>query len=219
MIKEKPKKSKYNDLKTKAQIIREYLITVFVSMCIAVIFTTSLTIKAREEMLADIFSESSKKTKIDVNYAKQMVAEGHYLDDLQKKNYRVCMHVGELYETIEDYRSAEYAYNLAINKRRNGVLKPYYKMVAVLAAQEKFDEANDIIDSIDDCPTKELLRFKTRSYIVIGDKYYSMGKVLSAAKSYEQAKFYYDKFTKKDKKVEEAIKIRIINSYIKVADF
>lgn len=218
MIKEKPKKSKYSDSKTKAQLIKEYLVTVFVSIFISVIITTVLAVRAREEMLVDLFSENSRRQKMAIEDARQMIAQGQYLDDLQKKSYRVCMHVGELYETIGDYISAEYAYNLAINKRPSSTLKPYYKMVAVLAAQEKFKEANDIIDSIKDCPTKELLRFKTRSYIVIGDKYYSMGKVLSAAKSYEQAKFYYDKFTKKDKKVEEAIQTRIINAYIKVSD-
>ena len=45
----------------------------------------------------------------------------------------------------------------------------------------------------------------------MGDKYYSIGKFLSAAKSYEKAKFYYDKFTRKDPVVESSIKNRIKN--------
>ena len=52
----------------------------------------------------------------------------------------------------------------------------------------------------------------------MGDKYFSIGKPLSAAKSYEKARFYYDKFSKKDKTVEESIENRIINSYQQTAD-
>lgn len=50
-----------------------------------------------------------------------------------------------------------------------------------------------------------------------GDKYYSMGKFLKAAKNYEKAKFYYDRFSKKDKVIDESIKKRIINSYSEAA--
>ena len=52
----------------------------------------------------------------------------------------------------------------------------------------------------------------------IADKYYSLSKFLSAAKTYEKANFYYNKFTKKDSAIDDVIKSRIVNSYIQTAD-
>jgi tetratricopeptide (TPR) repeat protein len=63
-----------------------------------------------------------------------------------------------------------------------------------------------------------LIKFKTRAYIDLGDKYYSVSKFLSAGKAYEKANFYYEKFSKKDKKITESIYTRIVNAYIKAAD-
>ena len=52
----------------------------------------------------------------------------------------------------------------------------------------------------------------------MGDKYYSIGKFLSAAKCYEKADYYYNRFAKRDKTVEKAIDTRAANAYIETAD-
>ena len=84
---------------------------------------------------------------------------------------------------------------------------------------DNFDDAEALLANLKDYTDVALVKMKTRSYIVLGDKYYSIGKFLSAAKSYENAEFYYSKFSKKDKKIVESIKERIINAYIQTADF
>lgn len=127
------------------------------------------------------------------------------------------MNVGNIYETAKDYKNAEIAYKLAVEKSKRGVYTPYAKLARVLIVQEKFEEADDVIRSIPDVKSKDLIKFKTRAYIEMGDKYYSIGKFLSAAKSYEKAKFYYDRFSNRDKKVEESIRERIVNSYVETA--
>ena len=218
MIKEKKKKSKYNKTQTRLQILQGYVRTIICSMLIAAFFTFMLANHARNEMLKDIFAENKSKNLVDKQLALELIANPNTLKDLENKNYSVCYHTGELYETIEDYEKAQIAYELAIQKAKKGNLRPYYKLVEVLAAQEKFEQAFSLIDSIKDFSDKDLIKFKTRSYIVIGDKYYSIGKVLSAAKAYEKADFYYSKFVKRDKEIEKSIKNRIIDSYIQVAD-
>lgn len=218
MIKEKKKISKYNYKKTNSQIIKEYLRTILFSILFAVVITSSLAIHARNEMIKDLYNQANVQKTIDKTHAQELVAKADAIVDLETKKYSVCLHTGEIYEMAGEYEKAQHAYELAVAKAKSGVYKPYYKLICVLVAQEKFDLAFAILDNIQDAENKALIKFKTRSYIVIGDKYYSIGKFLSAAKSYEKAEYYYNMFSKKDKVVEKAIKTRILNSYLNASD-
>lgn len=218
MIKERKKDTKYNFNKSKKRIIIEYVRTVFVSFIVAIFITTGLAIHARNEMIKDIFASQQAQKVLDRKVALEIITQTNLLKDLGKKTYSVCMHAGEIYEIAEDYKGAQAAYELAIQKSKPGQYKPYYKLICVLAAQENFDAAEDVLNNIKDVSDKKLIKFKTRSYLTIGDKYYSIGKFLSAAKTYEKADFYYDKFSKKDPVVEDSINRRIINAYVQVAD-
>ena len=218
MIKEKKKITKYNFEKSKKQIILEYIRTILCSIAVAFIFTTSLAMHARNEMIKNIYANEFEQEKLDKQVALQLITQTDLMSDLNSKKYSVCMHVGELYETAGDYYDAQKAYELAVEKAKPGVFKPYYKLINVLTAQEKFDKADALLDNIKDYTDKDLIKFKTRSYLTIGDKYYSIVKILSAAKNYEKANFYYSKFTKKDKVVLNAITTRIVNAYIQTAD-
>lgn len=218
MIKEKPKKTKYNIKKSKTEILIEYIKTIGCSVLIAIFITTGLAIHARNEMIKNLYERPSEQHLIDRKIAEQIILQSPPLDTLQYKTYQVCMHTGEIYEAVEEYEKAQYAYELAVEKAKPQVYKPYYKLSKVLIAQEKFDKVEQLLDNINDINDKNLIKFKTRTYITMGDKYYSIGKFLSAAKSYEKAQFYYDKFSKKDKIIDQSIKKRIINSYINTAD-
>lgn len=219
MIKEKKKITIYNYKKPLKLVILEYARTAFISLVVAFVFTISLSIHARNEMIKNIYISAESKGKIDRAIAEQFIQSNtDLLNDIKNKNYALCMHIGSLYETIADYPKAQIAYESAVAKSKPGEYKAYYKLICVLIDQEKFDDAKKILSEIEDCPDKKLIKFKTRSYIMAGDKYYSIGKFISAAKCYEQAQFYYNKFKKKDKVVDESISTRIINAYIKAAD-
>lgn len=218
MIKEKKKKSKYNYEKSTSQIIKEYVRTVIVSICIAIIITTSLAINARNEMIKDLYNEASKQIIVNKSQAEEIIAKADAISNLEHKSYAVCMHVGDLYASAGENSKAQHAYEIAITKAKPNILKPYARLIVVLVAQEKFNLADAILENIPDTDNKELIKFKSRSYIVIGDKYYSIGKFLSAAKSFEKAEFYYNKFAKKDKVVTKSIETRIIKSYVQAAD-
>ncbi len=218
MIKEKKKSSKYNFKKSRTQIITEYLRTIGFSVLFAAIFTTCLAMHARNEMIKDISRSPETKQSMDRKLAQQLIQSTDLMKDLPSRTSSVCMHIGELYETAGDYVNAQLAYEFAVKKASPDVYTPAYKLVCVLSAQNKLDEAEKILKSTKDKTTKSLIKFKTRSYIVIGDKYYSNSKFLSAAKNYEKAYFYYNKFSKKDSVVNDSIKFRVVNSYIEVAD-
>ena len=196
----------------------EYARTVFVSILFATIITSFLAIRARSEMIKNLYEDANVRKTMDKQIAQQIIEKSDIMDDLANKNYVICMNVGDLYYTAGDYKNAKYAYELAVEKAKPGKYKPYYKLLCLLVDMEDFDKAEALLENLKDHTDKELIKLKTRSYIVIGDKYYALGKCLSAAKSYENAKFYYDKFSKKDKIVDASIEKRIVNSYIQTAD-
>lgn len=219
MIKETKKKSKYNYEKSVAEILFGCLKTVFVSIIIALIITIGLSINARNEMIKNISSYAKNKSMADKEIAKQIIDSNFDLmSDMQHKSYSVCLNIGKLFETAGEYQSAQMAYTFALEKASQANLKVRYKLFCVLVLQEKFDAAIELLDSVEDSEDADLFKFKTRSYIVLGDKYYSIGKFLTAAKYYEKAEFYYNKFSRKDKIIVKSITNRIINSYINAAD-
>ncbi len=215
MIRDNKKKVKR---KTITAIFMEYARTIAISFGCALVFTILLSLHARSEMIKNLYVNPEEQLKMDEKVAKQIVTQSDLTKDLRTKKYAVCLQVGNLYATANDFFNAEYAYKLAIEKAKTGVYTPYLRLIEVYAEQEKFDEAIEVLKSIKDLQTKPLIKFKTRAYIVLGDKYYSVGKFLSAAKCYEKADFYYDKFSKKDKEVEKSINVRAANAYIETAN-
>lgn len=218
MTKEKIKKPRFEQKKSLIKIITEYARTAGISFLVALIFTLLLSFHARNEMIRNLYTNVHKQQEIDTKLAKQLVSQSDLTKDLRKKRYAVVIQVGMLYEAAGDLQKAQFAYEIARDKARQGIYTPYYRLARVLIAQEKFNEAREILKSVKDLNNKSLIKFKTRSYIEMGDKYYSIGKFLSAAKSYEKSKYYYDKFAKNDKVVAEAIIDRIVKAYVETAD-
>lgn len=203
---------------SKFHFLIEYGRTIAISFVVALIFTLLLSVHARNEMIRNLYASPSERLQMDEKVARQIVAQSDLTKDLKTKKYAICMQVGNLYETAHDYPNAQFAYELALEKAKSGIYKPYQRLTSVLIAQNKQKEAQNLINSVPDIKNKQLIKFKTRAYIEMGDKFYSQGKFLSAAKSYEKASFYYNRFSKRDKKVNESINIRIVNAYLETAN-
>lgn len=203
---------------SKFHFLIEYGRTVAISFGVALIFTLLLSVHARNEMIKNLYASPSGRLQIDEKIARQIIVQSDLTKDLNTKKYAVCMQVGNLYEMAHDYPNAQLAYELAVDKAKAGVYRPYQRLASVLIAQNKLKEAQNLLDSVSDVKNKQLIKFKTRAYIEMGDKLYSHGKFLSAAKSYEKASFYYKRFAKRDKKVDESINIRIVNAYLETAN-
>lgn len=216
MIKEKKKIKKKKEL-TFAQEIASYIKTAVMSFLVAAIFTVLLSFHSRSQMIKNLYTEKETRSKIERQVAQQIVAHSDLTASLISKNYTVCMQVGNLYEMAGDYIKAEYAYHFAYDKAPIGNYQSHLKLITVLLAQNKIDDAIDILESVQDTNTLKLIRFKTRAYINLGDKYYSEAKFLKAANAYEQAYYYYSRLTKKDKIVKESIRKRIVNAYLETA--
>ena len=216
MIKEKKKKKKTRG-RTFAQELLIYIKTAGVSFLVALMISSYLTYHARNEMIKNLYTSKQKKNVIEQKIAKQIVENSDLLSTLNDKSYAVAMQVGELYEAAGDLSKAEYAYYIATNKAPNGKYLSHLKLTLMLIAQDKIDEAEKTIASVVDMNNLSLIRFKTRAFIVLGDKFYSENKYLKAAEAFEKANYYYKRLAKVDKQVNESIRQRLVQAYIDTA--
>ena len=168
-------------------------------------------------MIKNLYVNKEEQYKIEQKIAKQIVAHSDFTKSLSDKNYSICLQVGDLYYTAGEYTKAEYAYYLATQKAPNAAYTAYYKLALALIELNKIDEAIKLVASVPDENNVSLIKFKTRSYIVIGDKFYSVGKFLKASEFYEKADYYYARLSKFDKAVKQSINERLTNAYLETA--
>jgi len=214
MIKEKTKREPEITL---AQELRGYVKTAGISFAAATLFTVLLSFHSRSEMIKNLYTNKVDRAQIEKQIAQQIVNHSDLTSSLTSKSYAVCINVGDLYYAAGDLQRAEYAYHLALQKSPNGVFAAHQKFATVLITQNKTKDAEEIINDVRDINTLKLIRFKTRTYIILGDKYYSESKFLKAAEAYEKANYYYNRLHKRDKVVHESILKRLVNSYIETA--
>ena len=215
MIKEKKKKKK-KKVTLKDELLG-YVRTVALSFLAATVFTVILSYNARNEMIKNLYTTKQEKSKTEQKIAKQIVSHSDLTASLQDKNYAIIMQVGNLYETAGDYAKAEYSYYLATQKAPNDKYLSFQKLAVALIEQGKTDDAEEVINSVEDTNSLNLIRFKTRANIVLGDKYFSEAKYLKAANAYENANYYYTKLTKKDKLVQQSLNKRLVSAYVETA--
>lgn len=217
MIKERKEKYRKDKKKDFINELLGYLRTATISFLAATVFTILLSFHARSEMIKNLYVQKGERLKFERQLAQKIVAHSDYTKSLSDSNYSICLQVGRLYETAGDYHKAEYAYYLAMQKAPSGVYTPYYKLVVTLIELGKIEEAEKLINQVQDTSDINLIRFKTRAYIVLGDKYMSGFKFLKAAEHYEKANYYYSRLKRQDKVVKKSLEDRLVNSYIETA--
>lgn len=214
MIKEKTKRKPEITFKEE---LKGYLRTAGISFVVAASFSILMSFHSRSEMIKNLYTQKSDRIQIEQQIAQQIVNHSDLLSTLTSKNYAVCIKVGDLYYAAGDLQKAEYAYYLALTKAPAGIYAAHQKFATVLISQNKMKDAEDVLDSATDTNSLKLVRFKTRTYIILGDKYYSEGKFLKAADAYEQANYYYNRLKKRDKYVHDSILKRLVTSYVETA--
>lgn len=217
MIKERPKKKKIDKRKELLEELTVYTKTVVCSLLFAFVFTLLLSFHARSEMIKNLYTDANTKSKLEQKIAKEIVAHSDFTKTLSESNYAVCLQVGRLYEAAEEYSKAEYAYYLATQKAPYGVYTAFYKLAVILIKLDKIEEAERLVESINDTNSLQLIRFKTRIFIVLGDKYFSQGQFLKASSKYEFANYYYSRLSKQDKVIKKSIINRLVQSYLEAA--
>lgn len=214
MIKEKTKRKPEITLKEE---LKGYLRTAGISFIVAASFSILMSFHSRSEMIKNLYAQKTDRIQIEQQIAQQIVNHSDLISTLTSKNYAVCIKVGDLYYAAGDLQKAEYAYHLALTKAPIGIYAAHQKFATVLITQNRTKDAEDILDSAIDTNSLKLVRFKTRTYIILGDKYYSDSKFLKAAEAYEKANYYYNRLKKRDKYVHDSILKRLVTSYVETA--
>jgi len=212
MIKEKEKKKK-KEITLKQELIG-YAKTAGISFIAAATFSILMSFHARSEMIKNLYVKKEEKTKLERKIAQQIVSHSDLTATLHDKSYAIAIQVGDLYTTAGELNKAEYAYHLAVQKAPEDKFLAHLKLATALITQDKIDDAIELIESVNDSHNLSLIRFKTRAYIILGDKYISKEKYLKAADAYEKAHYYYLRLTKRDKVVHESIKKRLVKAYL-----
>ena len=217
MIKEKKIKNRVNKKKAFITEILGYIRTAFISFLVGAFFTVLLSFHARSEMIKNLYETKGHSHTLERQIAQEIVSHTDLISSLNDKNYSVCMHVGRIYEAAGELEKAEYAYHLAQLRSPLGVYTAYYKQALILIETGRIKQAEELIESVPDTNSVNLIKFKTRAYMVLGDKQFSQSKFLKSADNYEKSNYYYSRLKKQDNVVKKSIIKRLVNAYIETS--
>lgn len=198
------------------KIILEYIRTIIIALIIALVIAGVAT--ACSKVIAEHHVKALSRitnTKRDDEMIMKLI--NHYKqEELQNAgNYIINVRLGNLYELMLDYPSAEVEYQKAINKSPYGAYSPYFGLANLYLKEKKYKEAVLIVKSLKNTNYKPLLIAKGDFYMNLGDLLWQDQKYEDAVTQYKLAFFFYKKVDS-DKK-DSAIS-GILDCYNKIAD-
>lgn len=186
-------------MNNKTEVINDYLKTFFTTLFIVMMF-----------VVLNIFYMIHNIFNTDINTKKQnidSVFEAYLVDilidknnDLLKqfpKNYALDMRLGILYSYKKDYGNAEKSFKNSIEKAMGYDYTPSYQLAKLYVKIGRLQDAQSVMDKINEKPNKRLIRFKGDIYSLLGDAYYNQGYIALSVMKYEKAMSYYDVINKK----------------------
>ncbi len=197
------------------KVFFEYLLTIVKTIIVASIIVSAMV----WSMEKNIYSEEAKKEvqdeAIDYYLVGIMIDKNHYLENKDPKNYNINIKLGMLYQIKKNYKDAEAEFKKAVSKAPYGEVKPKFKLVSLYLFQNRLDEAEEILNNIDESPNVNTIKEKASLYYKLGDKYYNLANYEDAIPRYRKALFYYN--TIKDPETKN-VENSIASAYVYLAD-
>ncbi len=197
--------------------IWSYVTTIFWTLLAACIVSGLVIYYAQY----DVINNSSTKynEKVLNEYIKNTVIEQNIdLEMSYPSDYRIDMHLGYLYNVIKEYDRAEYYYKKAIGKAPENIYRPLYELAAFYVEQNRFDEAQEIIDDFPQKSNGPLIRYQSYLYRKMGDVYYRNNQFYYALKKYEKARYYWIKLSNPPLGYMSSLNKRLSESAVNLAD-
>lgn len=191
--------------------LRTFLLTILFAF--VAIFAVLLTIQYR--IYNSPHKTSVENMTIDYYLVGVLIEKNKYWEQKDPTNYFINLKLGVLYELKKDYRSAEIEYKEAIAKAPYDVYAPKYKLALLYLATGRLQEAENIVQNIDERPNKRLIAYKGEIYNRLGDKYYNKGDYETAGLEYQKSLFYYSKINSDQ---VDSVKDSLASSYVYLAD-
>lgn len=144
-----------------------------------------------------------------------LIDKNEYLEEKDPKNYKINMKLALLHQIKGDYKNTEKEYKTAINKAPFNEFDPQYKLALMYTDQNRLDDAENLMNKIEERPNKKLIKYKGEVFAKIGDKYYDRADYENASSEYEKSLYYYQII--KSKKIQ-AIKNNLASAYVYLAE-
>ena len=203
--------------KTNINIVKyvETAFVTFLAVSVVVVFSLFTSYKNVENKLKKSVKYNEK---IEYYMVGLMIEQTKYFQALNPYDYTIDARLGYLYMLYKEYENSEKAYKMAIEKMPNNVYEPYQGLALVYIRQNKYEEAENLINSLNDKPNEKLIDMKGELYEKLGNCYYKDGYYYQAAKKFERSLFYYTKLKKKPKETILRLNECIATSYMNLAD-
>lgn len=194
----------------------EYLKTILFTLLITFIITIGLLKLVEHNAYQELLAQKVEDNSIDYNSIEILIQKYNYLETQQPDNYKIDLKLGGLYEVKKDYKNAEIEYQKAISKAPYDEYKPKYKLALLYTQLNLFDNAQALMDKIEEEPDKKLIGYKADVYKQLGDKYYNMGDYENAIEHYEKSLSYWE-ILKNNAEIKYA-KDSLASSYVYLAE-
>ena len=192
-----------------------YLKTIFLTLLTALVLVIVLLALIRYQVYEEGNAKAQQDDTIDYQLIGVLIDKNRYLETQYPKDYKFNFRLGVLYEIEGDFKSAGAEYKLAIEKVPFGEYRPYYRYALFFLRMNMLDDAENLMDSIDDQPDKLLIEYKGEIFNKLGDKYYNLGDYETAGLKYQKALLYFNAI-KSDK--IKLVKNNLASAYVYLAD-
>jgi len=195
--------------------VLEYLKTIFLTMLFAFVLVLVLLGVIQHQVYKEENAKPQDDDAIDYQLIGIMIDKNLFLETQYPKDYKFNYKLGILYEMENNLKQAEEEFKLAIEKVPFGEYKPYYRLALFYLRLNRLDEAEALMNSIDEQPDKRLITFKADIFNKLGDKYYNLGDYETAALKYQKSLLYYNAI-KSDK--TQQVENSLASAYVYQAD-
>lgn len=193
------------------EYIKIFLSTLFMALLLVIAILGVI----RQQVYNEKANSTAQNNTIDYSLINILIDKNKYLESENPDDYTINIRLGRLYEIKKDYKDAESEYKEAISKAPCTVLEPKCRLAFLYANSNRLDEAQELIDNMDEEPDKWLIRNKAEFYNLLGDKYYNKCDYENAAFRYQKALFYFQSINS-DK--VQLVKRNLASAYVYLAE-
>lgn len=196
--------------------ILEYVRTIVIALIVALVIAGVATgcSKVIAEHHIKMLSKMTNTAK-DNEVILSLINKYKELSAKNPGDYVLNVRLGNLYELMFNYASAEQQYKVAIEKSPYGVYSSYLGLANLYLKMGRYDEALKIVKQLRNTDHKPLLVAKGDFYMNIGDLLWQKEDYANAVKQYKFAFFFYKKVDSDKKNLAVT---GILDCYNKLAD-
>lgn len=193
----------------------EYLKTFLFTILAVFISVIILLGVIQHQVYEEEYNNAVQDETIDYYLIGVLIEKNKYLEEKYPNDYRINMKLGVLYEIKSDYKNAEIEYKKGIENEPYDDFKPQYRLALMYIKLKRLDDAEALMDNIDEKPQKKLIEYKADIYNKVGDAYYNMADYEDAGDRYQKALFYYKVIHSKQ---IESVTNALASAYVYFAD-